>query len=298
MKVFIAIDIGGTFIKYGFVDEEGRVLSDGKTATQAERGGRLLQNSVVGIIGRLAGERPDISGIGISTAGIVDVQRGRVVYANDNMPGYTGTEWKKPLEDRFQKPVIVNNDVNAAALAEAWVGTARNIRDFFCMTIGTGIGGAAFVDGKLFTGAHYHSAEIGYMVTEGPGVRFEKLASTSALIRLSERRTGSGRLDGKVIFQKAKEGDAVYRDILADWIIRLSSGIANVIYMFDPSLIVIGGGISGEGPYLIDRIREGLENAVPDKPLLENVEIRPAACGNSAGMIGSVYGFTHSQPGG
>lgn len=296
MDIFIAVDIGGTFIKYGFVDETGHVLSYDKMATEAEKGSCSTQGKVIRVLEQLTAEKPDIRGIGISTAGIVDMQQGCILYANDNMPGYTGTAWKKPVEYMFHKPVIVNNDVYSAALAEAWVGAAKDVDNFFCLTVGTGIGGAAFINGKLFTGAHYRSAEIGYMLTEGPKQRFEKLASTAALVRLSEDCTGSRPLDGQAIFQKAREQDPVYKDILANWFVSLCCGIANVICLFDPSLIVVGGGISDEGDYLIDQIRQGLEKVIQDKPLLENIEIKPAGCGNFAGMIGSVYGFTHPVP--
>lgn len=293
MRKFAAVDIGGTAIKYGVVNENGQLLNSDETATEAENGSELLTKKVDGIVGRLVSGNPGLGGIGISTAGIVDTQKGSVIYAGDNIPGYTGTVWKRPLEEKYALPVIVNNDVNSAALAESWVGAAKGIDNFFCVTIGTGVGGAAFVNGRLFTGAHYRAAEIGYMNTDKPGKYFEKSASTSALVRMSEERTGLSGLNGKTVFQKAFENDPVFNKIIEEWFDSLSRGIANVIYMFDPSMIVIGGGVSHDGDYLIRHLKKGLDKALTDKLFLENIEFKPAACKNSAGMIGSVYGFAN-----
>ena len=291
MKTFAAIDIGGTAIKYGIVDETGAVLYNGETATEAHCGSANLYTKVQDILQHILLKNYKVSGIGISTAGVVDSKNGTIVYANDNIPGYTGTKWKEPLEKAFSVPVLVNNDVNCAALAEAWVGAVKGVDDFFCITVGTGVGGAAFINGRLYTGAHYSAAEIGNIITYGSNERFEKSASTLALVRMAEQKTGETELDGKVVFQKARDNDEVYTMLLAEWVEHLACGIANAIILFDPAVIVIGGGISREGDYLITKIKKGLAKFLPDQAFLDHVEIKPAYCGNTAGMIGAVYGF-------
>lgn len=287
MTRFAAVDIGGTFVKYGLVDDGGRVSAAGKEPTDA--GGRAaLQKQVTDIVRRLAAQAPDIGGIGVSTAGVVDMEHGRIVYANDNMPGYTGTEWQCALEQTFGRPVRVVNDVYAAARAEAWVGAARGAANFVCLTIGTGVGGAAFVNGRLYVGAHRRATSVGYMTSPVPNRRFEQTASMAALVRTVSERTGES-LDGKEIFRRARESGGVYEEILMEWFRSLAAGIANVICLFDPELVVIGGGVSREGKTLLERIRRELERVVPDPHVLNGVALCTAACGNHAGLIGAVY---------
>ena len=292
MKIYASADIGGTTVKYGIVTEAGEMLFDGKADTHAENGGSGVVESVCAILKNLIQRHPDIAGIGVSTAGIVDNREGKVIYANDNIPEYTGTEWKKILEQRFGRSVLVNNDVNAAALAESWVGSARGIDNFFCLTIGTGIGGAAFVNGRLYTGSHSRAAEIGYMVTKNSAGRFEKYASTLALVKAVEEATDTEKLNGKNAFQMAKNNKALSKNVFAVWIDSLARGIANVICLFDPSLIVVGGGISREGDGILNPIKQNLTKYIPPA-LMQGISLRVAACQNNAGIIGAVYGFTH-----
>lgn len=292
MKIYAAIDIGGTSIKYGIVDESGNVQKYSHMPTDANNGQKALIEKIYGIVQNLMKDYPDIKGLGISTAGIVDTQIGKVIYANDLMPGYTGTAWKQLLESRYSIKVIVNNDVNSAALAEAWVGAARGCDNFFCLTIGTGVGGAAFLNGKLFTGTHYRAAEIGYMMTGGcNALRFDKTASTTALVSAASGKTNESGLDGKILFEKARANDPKYKEVFEKWFDNLANGICNVVCIYDPSLIVIGGGISAEGEFLIDNIKRHLQKYLA-KALLDGIEFKTASCKNQAGMIGAVYEFT------
>lgn len=257
--------------------------------TEAQSGQNALIEKVSGIVLRLIRDYPDIKGLGISTAGIVDTQAGKVIYANDLMPGYTGTEWKNLIESRCPIKVVVNNDVNSAALAEAWVGAAKGCDNFFCLTIGTGVGGAAFLNGRLFTGSHYRAAEIGYMMTGGCGnLRFDKTASTTALVSAAYERTKESGLNGKALFEKVHANEPGYGEVLDQWFDNLAKGICNVICIYDPAMIVIGGGISAEGEFLMDPIKQHLQRYLPSE-LLNGIEFRIASCRNQAGMIGAVY---------
>lgn len=294
MKNYVAVDIGGTSIKYGIVDENGKVVLDSKTPTEAEKGGKHLVQNVIAIIDSLIESHPEISGIGISTAGVVDVSTGCIVHANDNLPDYVGTSWNHIISDYFQLPVFVCNDVNAVALAEAWVGAAHGCNNFICVAIGTGIGGAAFINGKLYTGAHYKAAEIGYMNTAGNETAYENKASTISLVKNIISATGDRDVDGISAFSRAKSGNTIYANILDEWFDELAKGIANTVLCFDPELLIIGGAVSSEGEPFLQRIHEALKKYLPEE-FLSGIRMKTAKCGNHAGMIGSVYSFATSQ---
>lgn len=292
MKNFIAVDIGGTSIKYGIVEENGKVLFSSETPTEAEKGAENLIKIVKSLISSLIKKYKDIHGIGVSTAGVVDTKDGSIIYASDNLPGYTGTKLKYIIEKEFSIKTIVNNDVNAAALAEAWVGAGRNVDDFFCMTLGTGIGGAIIINKKLYKGVNYRAGEIGYLnKISGKNIYYEKKASTSALVKMAREQIKDSRdINGKIIFEKARQGDMHYCNIIDNWVEEVCKGIQNVIYVLDPGVIVIGGGISLQKHYLLDKIKERLLNFLPEG-FTTSTEIVMAQCGNDAGLIGSVYEF-------
>jgi predicted NBD/HSP70 family sugar kinase len=212
------------------------------------------------------------------------------VYANDNFPGYAGLKIKKTLEKKFKLPALVNNDVNSAALAEMWVGCARGRKTFFCMTIGTGIGGAIVIDGKLFRGSNFMAAEVGYFNKKGRDEYYENRASVTALIAKVKAELGAAEnVDGISIFKNINEGVTAYNEIFERWTDELCVGIANVICMFDPGLIVIGGGVSRQKIF-IDSVRRKIKGLLPPV-FVEGTEICSAGCGNDAGMIGAVYEF-------
>jgi glucokinase len=291
MKKYAGIDIGGTSIKYGIVDQNGKVICHWEIPTQAEQGGLGIVKNVIALIDSLMKMDLLISGIGISTAGVVDSDKGEILYANENLPCYTGTQWKEIINSKYGLNCSVHNDVNAAALAESWVGAAKGLKNFFCMTIGTGIGGSVFLDGELYKGSHNQAAEIGYMSTDGKAEWLEKKASTSALIKKVQNELNVDDADGKKIFSRARENVDGYRLILDEWIDEVAKGIANVIYLFDPGVIVIGGGISNEKEYLTDKISERLHRKMPEGFMRETV-IKTAQCGNDAGIIGAVFEMT------
>lgn len=291
MRKFVALDIGGTSIKYGIVNDKGEVINKAETPTEAGKGAQKLICKIADIVDLLLKENKDIDGIGISSAGVVDSNNGIILYANDNLPGYTGTRLKEIIEEKFNKNTIVNNDVNSAALAEQWVGAGKNINTFFCMTIGTGIGGAIVIDGKLYKGKNFKAAEIGYLNKLGNEECFESKASTLALINKVKKELNiSENINGLNIFENIKSGNNDYKIIFNQWIDEISKGIANVICLFDPGLIIIGGGVSKQKNFLIDNIYKSLRKHLPEE-FLENTIIKVAKCGNDAGMIGSVYEF-------
>jgi len=292
MRIFAALDIGGTFIKYGIVNEKGEASDRFETPTEAHKGAGELLKKICDIIDSLLKKNSDICGIGISTAGIVDSVNGTIVYANDNFPGYAGAKIKETIEKKFNIPALVNNDVNSAALAELWVGAARGRKTFFCMTVGTGIGGAIVIDGRLYRGANSMAAEIGYQNKMAPECYYENRASVSALIEMVRTELGADKnVNGMSIFKNINAGDAVYNEIFERWTDELCAGIANVVCTFDPGLVLIGGGVSKQ-KILIDAIRRKLAVLLPPV-FVDGTAICATGCGNDAGMIGSVYEFVN-----
>ncbi len=294
LRNYAAVDIGGTSIKYGVVDENGKVVFNAQSDTEAQKGGKHLVKKVTDIIASLIERDSSISGIGISTAGVVDTNTGCVVYANSNLPDYIGTEWKKILSERFHLPVYICNDVHAAGAAEAWIGAGRDCNNFLCVVIGTGIGGSVFINGKQFAGPHFRAAALGYMNTSGNEIVYEKKAATQALVNRITLLTGDSDVNGKNAFSRARDHNASYAEILEEWVDDLAKGIANAVLCFDPELIVIGGAISKEGQPLLQSIHDSLAKYLPED-FLAGIILKTAECGNLAGMIGAVYHIVKPQ---
>lgn len=291
MRHFIALDIGGTEIKYGIVNEIGKVVIRKKRKTDILNGIELLIENIKQIVRELLDFNDVISGIGISTAGVVDTEKGQIIHAGDTMPGYAGINLKLILQDEFGLPVKINNDVSAAALGEGWVGAAKDIDTYFCMTLGTGIGGAIVIDKKLYKGKNFKAAEIGYMgKIKDSHFMYEKRAATNVLVQAARILLKRDDLEGNVIFDRAKMQDDECLFLIDKWTEEIAKGLADIICLLDPGLLIIGGGVSKQGDFLTDKIKEKLPLFLP-KPFIENTVIKTAQCGNDAGMIGSISEF-------
>jgi glucokinase len=288
MRKYVSVDIGGTNIKYGVVSGSGEVLYSNVIATDAVNGGENLIKRVTGLIKSLLDENSGISGIGISTAGVVNTLSGEVIYASANLPAYAGTQWKRIIKEQFNIKCSIQNDVNAAALAEAWLGAGKGRSIFFCLTLGTGIGGAAFIDGKLYKGVNFRAAEIGYLNINSISGNFEENASTRSLVERVKNELNCDNLNGMVVFERARSGGTDYNHIIDLWVNELSKGISNIVYLFDPGLIIIGGGVSNEGEYLLNKIYKGLKHNILSS-FMDGTELKMAECGANAGIIGAVY---------
>lgn len=290
MKEYICIDIGGTSIKYGMVREDGSFLTTGEMPTEAmQYGGPGIMEKAKKIVETYQAEyRPE--GICVSTAGMVDCENGKITYASPLIPDYTGTEIKKTLEELYGIPCEVENDVNCAGLAEHFAGAARGSRISVCLTIGTGIGGAILIDGKVFHGFSGSSCEVGYMHL--PGGEFQDLGASSILVKkvASYKNTDPEEINGKYVFEQAKQGDEDCIRAIREMCEVLGMGIANICYVVNPEVVVLGGGIMAQKEYLKDLLRDSL-----DKYLLPSVaqhtRLEFAQNQNQAGMLGAYYNF-------
>lgn len=290
MKEYICIDIGGTSIKYGMVREDGSFLTTGEMPTEAmQYGGPGIMEKAKKIVETYQAEyRPE--GICVSTAGMVDCENGKITYASPLIPDYTGTEIKKTLEELYGIPCEVENDVICAGLAEHFAGAARGSRISVCLTIGTGIGGAILIDGKVFHGFSGSGCEVGYMHL--PGGEFQDLGASSILVKkvASYKNTDPEEINGKYVFEQAKQGDEDCIRAIREMCEVLGMGIANICYVVNPEVVVLGGGIMAQKEYLKDLLRDSL-----DKYLLPSVaqhtRLEFAQNQNQAGMLGAYYNF-------
>ncbi|MBQ3044951.1 MAG: ROK family protein [Clostridia bacterium] len=286
MKI-LAFDIGGTEIKYAFCDENFSLSKKNSVPTNAHEGGKRIIERIVEIIKDCGGA----DRIGISTAGQIDSEKGAVIYATDSIPGYTGTKIKEIIEAETGIPTAVENDVNSAAIGEAVFGAAKGCPNFICLTYGTGIGGAIFLDGKLFTGCSFSAGEFGHMITHANGRDctcggkgcYEAYASARALVNNVREKLGR-EMNGREIFAEFENPEI--RTLIDEWIDEIVIGLKSLIYIFNPPLIVAGGGIMNE-KYIIDEINNRLHTQLMGS--FNEVKIVKALMGNDANKLGAAY---------
>lgn len=287
MKILV-LDIGGTAIKSA-VFEEGQLLDLREQPSDAHLGGAHIMETVRTIVSAY-GQDHRIDRIGISTAGQVDPKAGCITYANDNIPGYTGTPVRQLLEDTFGIPTRVENDVKCAALGEGKYGAGKGIQDFVCLTYGTGVGGAIVIDGKLYGGSSSAAGQFGALLThpqeQGRDGDFyaggyEKYASTTALIRRASAYD-SALTNGRLIFGQM-DHDGV-RKIVDGWIDEIVLGLCSIVHMLNPAMVILGGGIM-EQPYIPQQVQLKLIPRL--MPTYRQVLVRSSELGNRAGLFGA-----------
>ena len=281
----LTFDIGGTLIKSAMYDENLGLLDCYEH--EYPRAG------VEGVLAILRQEirknEKDFDAIGISTAGLVDAEKGEIIFCSDAIPGYTGTRLKAILESETRHPVFIMNDVNAAALGEGAFGSGKDFKDYICLTYGTSIGGAIVIDNKIYGGKSGYAGEIGHIVTHLGGKHcvcgrkgcYTEYASVTAL--LNKCRAIDYRIhDGFDIFANF-ENPHIKAEIDM-WIDEIVHGLTTVCHIFDPQAIILGGGVMKE-KYLTDEISRKLKKDV--MPGYENVAVLPASLGNKAGLMGA-----------
>ncbi|MBB6450974.1 glucokinase-like ROK family protein [Geomicrobium halophilum] len=289
-----AFDIGGTNIKYGIVDDKGNIHFKSHVATKAQEGGVVVVSQIIALVQELQ-KAYILDGVAVSTAGQVDNLEGKVIYATDAIPGYTGVHIKRELEQAVRLPVVVDNDVNCTALGEYWKGAAQDSRYFLCMTFGTGIGGAIVHDGAVYRGASFSAGEFGHMTlypngkicTCGDRGCYEMYASSRALEQKAyEHFEGGDSLRG--LFSEAKKGEKKAELIIDQWVSDISLGMKTLIHVFNPSLVVMGGGISEQGEYLLEKLKAQVNQQIMSS-FQRPLQLKFAQNGNDANLQGAVY---------
>ena len=279
----LAIDIGGTMIKYGLVSSDGKILSTDKIKTESSKGLNNILNKIDNIFKRCKENNP--AGIAVSGTGQINGMIGKVIGGNPIIPNWIGTNLVKILEEKYNLPIVLENDVNCVALGEKWIGAGKDLSNFICLTIGTGIGGGIILNNQLFRGENFVAGEFGHILIKKG--EFEQFASTTALIRLVKERTGK-TLNGKEIFDLEKKEIVEYQEVISEWIENLTDGLSSIVYSFNPANMILGGGVIGQGEPLINRIKDSLFKKIGPQ-FKEKLNIIQAKLGNNAGMIGASY---------
>ena len=280
------IDMGGTRIKSGIWN--GKNLGEIKEQdTNALKGGACVMENVLKILKTYL----PFDAVGVSTAGQVDTSRGTIYYANENIPGYTGMEIKKKIQSEFGCLVEVENDVNAAALGEAYFGAGKGVKDFLCLTYGTGVGGAIVLDGRVYPRHTWSAGSFGGIVVHPEAMKegeefsgcYEKYASATALVKKAAE-TDPSLTDGRKIFEKIERPEV--RDIVDNWIDEIVYGLLTLVHVFDPMKILLGGGIL-EQEYIICQVKKRMASRLSLG--FRGVEIEKARLGNRAGLMGAAW---------
>lgn len=308
MKYYIGIDLGGTNIAAGVVDSEYKIIARAAVPTKCPRSCREISEDMVSLARDVAAQAgltlDDVEYIGIGAPGMIDSERGVIEYSN-NLDFYN-EPMAEYIRKKINKPVYIENDANAAALGEFVAGAAKGCSSAICITLGTGVGGGIIIDGKIYSGFNFAGAEIGHMVIEVDGAQctcgrkgcFEAYSSATGLIRMTKEamelhpeskmhEMAGDHISGRLAFNAMREGDAAAKEVVDKYIRYLAAGITNVINIFQPEVLCIGGGVCNEGEALMKPLREEVRKEVYTKRSPKNTEIVRAQLGNEAGIIGA-----------
>lgn len=301
----IGIDLGGTSVKYALIDNEGVFHFQGKLPSMADVSAEAVVGQLIAAVNEVKGvaekEGYKIEGIGIGTPGIVDSTNRVVLGGAENIKGWENLPLANRIEAETGLPALLGNDANLMGLGETMHGAGRGATHVVFLTIGTGIGGAVVIDGKLFNGFANRGTELGHvpLIANGEPCAcgsvgcLEHYASTSALVRrFSQRIAEAGisypndEINGELIVRLYKQGDKIATESLEEHCDFLGHGIAGFINIFSPQRIVIGGGLSEAGDFYIQKVSEkAFRYSIPDCAV--NTQIMAASLGNKAGSLGA-----------
>lgn len=313
MKYYVGIDLGGTNIVAGVVDEQYNILAKASTKTNCPRPDREIAKDMakmaVQAVANAKLTMEQIEWIGIGTPGIANSREGIIEYSNNL--GFVNTPMVKYIQEDIDKPVFVENDANAAAYGEFVAGAAKGANNAVCITLGTGVGGGIVIDGKIYAGSNFAGAEIGHTVisVDGPQCTcgrkgcFEVFSSATGLIRMTREAMAQdpdssmhklvaergGKVSARIAFDAMRMGDKAAKAVVDDYIKYLAAGITNTINTFQPDILCIGGGVCNEGDALLLPVKELVAKEVYTRNSKKNTQIVIAKLGNDAGIIGAAF---------
>ena len=310
---YIGIDVGGTGIKAGVVTEEGKIIKSCAIPTKKDCHYTELIKDMADLVFKTVKEAgvsmDDVKSIGIGFPSAVDDKKGIVIYtANINLNNAPVVE---ELKKYIDKPIYIGNDANCAALGEYFALNDDTIENFIAVTLGTGVGGGIIINKKLYTGSNGSAGEIGHirLVTNGEKCScgrdgcWECYASATALIRDSKKAAlenpdshlaknsaaNGGRSNGKLVFDTAARGDKTAKSVIDNYVKHISEGIIDMINIFQPSVIAIGGGVSRQGDNLLNPIKEYIKGKTYGDSFISPCKITMAKLGNDAGIVGAAF---------
>lgn len=310
MKYYVGIDLGGTNIVAGVVNEKYEIISKAKTPTNRPRSCEAICEDMARVALEavaLAGLTvDDIESVGVGAPGTVNSDTGVIEYSN-NLDFYDAPV-ARLIHKVIDKPVYCENDANAAAYGEFVAGSAKGANNAVCITLGTGVGGGIIIDGKIYSGFNFAGAELGHMVVEVDGPKctcgrcgcFEVYSSATGLIRMTKESMDANpdskmhemmgdHVSGRLAFNAMRAGDEAAKGVVDKYIKYLAAGIANTINIFQPEVLCIGGGVCNEGDALLVPLKEAVNREIYTRRGGKNTEIVIASLGNDAGIIGAAF---------
>ena len=308
--MYIGVDLGGTGIKAGVVNQQGEILSKGSTPTMIERPYQAIIADIAALCGRVTAEAgltmDDIAGIGVGVPGICDPKTGVIPFCTNL--GWHQIPFVEEMHKHIDKPVRVDNDATVAGLAESIAGVSAGSQASVFITLGTGVGGGIIINGRPYSGAHGVGSEIGHMILKMDGEMctcgnqgcFERYASATAIIREARKAVAEHpesaimakcggdpeKINAKIVIDSAKEGDPTAKAVFDGYVKGLANGIVSIIHLLDPEVILLGGGVSMAGEFLLDAVRAAVNPLVMFKTM-PFARIELASLGADAGIIGA-----------
>lgn len=302
-KYVVGVDLGGTKIYTALVDLEGTIKKEITLKTEAEKGGEAVLEKILNSIDHvLAGtDIEEVGAIGVGSPGPLDVEHG-IIVCSSNLP-FENFNIVQPIKDMFKLPTYLDNDANVATLAEFMFGAGKGTNNMIFITASTGIGGGAILNKQLFRGSTANALEIGHITVMVGGPRCgcgntgcaEALASGTSIMKRAREAVASNvktslknyeNVTAQEVFAEAEKGDRVSKEILDNALSYLGITAANISNIFDPDMIVIGGGVSNGGKIVFDKVREEIDNRCL-KTIAEHVQIEKAMLGGQAGVLGA-----------
>lgn len=305
-KYVIGVDLGGTKISTAISTIEGNILANVVLPTKAEEGetavlGRIVQSIDEVIVGSST-SIDEIEAIGIGSPGPLDAKKG-IIITTPNLP-FKDYNLVQPLKEKYNIPVYLDNDANAAAIGEYMFGAGKGKESIVYFTVSTGVGGGAVLDGKVYRGHTSNALEIGHTTVDPNGPRcncgnlgcLEAMSSGTAIAKKGKEAVSTNvetslkkydTVTSYEVFKEAEAGDEVAKDIIDNALTYLGIGVANAIATFDPEMIIIGGGVSKAGDIVFDTVKK-VVNKRCFKSMAESCEIVPAGLGSDAGVVGAV----------
>lgn len=314
---YIGIDLGGTNIAAGIVDENYNIIKKASTPTNAGRPADVITADIAALCKKLVDDlgisMDEIGSIGIATPGSANCETGEILYAN-NLP-FSHYPMQAKLSEALgtSKRVYIENDANAAAKAESVAGVAKGSKYSVMITLGTGVGGGIILDGQVYSGFNFAGAELGHMVIVKDGREctcgrkgcWETYSSATGLIRTTREKIEAcraegrttvmeemiggdlDRISGRTAFNAMRQGDEAGKEVVEEYISYLATGLVNIINIFQPNVLSIGGGISNEGDFLIDLLHDRVFAETYSRDGTPQCELKIATLKNDAGIIGA-----------
>jgi glucokinase len=307
-RIYVGVDIGGTTIKLGICNEEGKLLHTYEGPTGTENGPDAVLENIAAYVRKIVADNnydwEALAGVGIGIAGFMDIPTG-VIRHSPNFPGWKNVPVKDTLEQKLSKPVKINNDANVAALGEAWGGAGKGLDNVVVYTLGTGVGGGIIIRGHIYEGFTGMAGELGHVqvVPDMEAIQcgcgqygcVETVSSATGIIRMAKDAVERGdrtslseieNITAKDVFDAAKNGDEVAIRIVKRAAFYLGKALATTAVVVNPQRFILGGGVARAGDILFDAVREVFTKYTPEAARL-NVDIVPAELGNDAGVVGA-----------